>query len=968
MSAPEEVLELVDRYLQQRTVYESGHYNETTLRREFIDPLFRVLGWDMDNREGRPEAFKDVIHEDAVRVAGSSKAPDYAFRVGGVRTFFVEAKRPALNVREDAAWAFQLRRYSWSAALPLGILTNFKDFAVYDTRIQPAKDDRATVARVMALTCEEYSDHWTELEGIFSRSAADDGRFEAFAARARTTKGTLPVDVAFLSDIDRWRAELAGELRSTAPSLRPRELNYAVQATIDRIVFLRICEDRGLEPFGALRDAASHSDIYTRLCELFLRADGRYDSGLFHFGRERGRRGEPDSLTLTLKFGDDVLRRIMARLYYPESPYEFSVLGADILGHVYEQYLGKVIVVDDGGRASVETKPEVRRAGGVYYTPTYIVRFIVDHAVGGSLVGITPEMLLGGRKGRSFRVVDPACGSGSFLIEAYQHLLDWYLDYYVANDPAHWARTKSPRVFQDARRSWRLTTTERKRILTEHIFGVDIDPQAVEVTKLSLLLKVLEGESGETIQQELRLFNERALPDLDENIKCGNSLVGPDLYEQVQMDLFSSDELEQTNVFDWRQEFPGAFVDGGFDAVIGNPPYVYRNATQTRLRTYFEHHFSSAEGNYELYKFFIEQGLRLLRPGGRLGYIASASFLVQPSFEKLRKLLLTSSTLEQLAPLGPKAFKAATVDTCVLVAAKSTAGPEHELEIRAPTAPTDLPTTKPHRVPQARFAGNPGRVFDYRLDGTQAAVVSRLLKSFPPVEDGFEFGVGINTGFIRDELVADHELDARYHRLVTGSGISRYGPVRTDGWVMYDADFVKSRGDRGRSLPAERFLAGNKILVVRTRNLSLTRRVVATIDETGAYNLNRLSNIIARPGRSLAGLLGILNSTLFNWLFSTRWFDYEIKPVYLRSSPLADSEDPALETAVRRMLQLVATLGQVSTGQETARLARLVEATDAEIDRHVFRLYGLTGDEAHMMEAERSTDRSVHLRLQPVTQ
>jgi hypothetical protein len=398
VSAPEEALELIDRYLQQRNAYEAGHYNETTLRREFIDPLFRLLGWDVDNREGRPEAFKDVVHEDAVRVAGSSKAPDYAFRVGGMRKFFVEAKRPALNVREDASWAFQLRRYSWSATLPLGILTNFGDFAVYDTRIQPAKDDRATVARVMLLACEEYSDHWAELEGIFSRSAAYDGRLEAFAARARTAKGTLPVDDAFLSDIDRWRAELAGELHSTAPSLRPREPNYAVQATIDRVVFLRMCEDRGLEPFGALRNAASRRDIYTRLCELFLRADGRYDSGLFHFAREHGRGGEPDGLTLKLKLGDEVLRRIMARLYEPESPYEFSVLGADILGNVYERYLGKVIVIDDQGRAVVETKPEVRRAGGVYYTPTYIVKFLVDHAVGGSLGGITPEMLLGGRR------------------------------------------------------------------------------------------------------------------------------------------------------------------------------------------------------------------------------------------------------------------------------------------------------------------------------------------------------------------------------------------------------------------------------------------------------------------------------------------------------------------------------------------------------------------------------------------
>ena len=489
---------------------------------------------------------------------------------------------------------------------------------------------------------------------------------------------------------------------------------------------------------------------------------------------------------------------------------------------------------------------------------------------------------------------------------------------------------------------------------------MDIDPQAVEVTKLSLLLKVLEGESGETLQQELRLFNERALPDLDENIRCGNSLVGPDLYEQVQMDLFSSDELEQTNAFDWRQEFPEAFKDGGFDAVIGNPPYVYRNATQARLRTYFERHFSSAEGNYELYKFFIEQGLRLLRPGGRLGYIASASFLVQPSFEKLRDLLLTSSTLEQLAPLGPGAFKSATVDTCLLVVANSTPGPDHELEIRAPATPADLPTTQAHRVPQARFSGNPGRVFDYRLDGAQAALVSRLLKSFPPLEEGFEFGVGINTGFIRDELVADHEPDERYHRLVTGSGISRYGPVRTDGWVMYDSDFVKSRGDRGRSLPAERFLASDKILVVRTRNLSLKRRIVATLDETGVYNLNRLSNIIARPDRSLVGLLGILNSALFNWLFSTRWFDYEIKPVYLRRAPLGDTEDPALDTAVRRMLELVATLDRVGTTQESTRLARLVAATDSEIDRHVFRLYGLSEDEAQMIEAERPKDRSKH--------
>ena len=226
-----------------------------------------------------------------------------------------------------------------------------------------------------------------------------------------------------------------------------------------------------------------------------------------------------------------VLKDIFKDLYYPDSPYEFSVLPADILGHIYEQFLGKVIRLTPAHRAVVEEKPEVRKAGGVYYTPTYIVDYIVKHTVGKLIEGKTPNQV------SKLRVLDPACGSGSFLLGAYQRLLDWHLAWYSENEPEKHRKGRKTKIFQGPGGDWRLTTAEKKRILLNNIYGVDIDLQAVEVTKLSLLLKVLEGENEETLGKNLRLFHERALPDLGQNIKCGNSLIGPNFYENRQLSL-----------------------------------------------------------------------------------------------------------------------------------------------------------------------------------------------------------------------------------------------------------------------------------------------------------------------------------------------------------------------------------------------------------------------------------------------
>src|SRR3990167_8283160 len=647
MTAPKEILELIERFDNNRESYRSGTYNETQLRREFVDPFFGILGWDVNNEKGYAEAYKDVIHEDSIKIGGITKAPDYCFRIGGTRKFFVETKKPSVNLKDDISPAFQLRRYAWSAKLSLSVLTDFEEFAVYDCRVKPNKTDKASTARIMYVgNCAEFTQRWDSIASIFSRDAVLKGSFDRYAESSKAKKGTAEVDTAFLKEIESWRDALARSLALRNPELSQRDLNFAVQRTIDRIIFLRICEDRGIERYGQLMALQNGDRMYERLCELFYRADERYNSGLFHFQKEKDRSESPDTLTPNLDIDNGALRDVIKNLYYPDSPYEFSVLSADILGHVYEQFLGKVIRLTAGHRAVVEEKPEVRKAGGVYYTPTYIVDYIVKNTVGKLLKPETQNQKLETLTPKSkikditpkdiskIRILDPACGSGSFLLGAYQYLLDWHRDWYVANDPEKWATGRSPTLYQVADsnpsqshsplinqggsggrqnisvqsgtiepaeksplgrglrggsqnrstersrrspnsqiRNWRLTTAERRRLLLNNIYGVDIDPQAVEVTKLSLLLKVLEGESEQTIVKQLKMFHERALPDLGNNIKCGNSLIGTDFYEGKQMSLFDDEERYRINVFDWKAEFPEIMKIGGFDAVIGNPPW-----------------------------------------------------------------------------------------------------------------------------------------------------------------------------------------------------------------------------------------------------------------------------------------------------------------------------------------------------------------------------------------------------------
>jgi len=944
MPPPRVIADLVERFDQQSDAYKSGQYNEAQLRQEFIDPMFKALGWDMENISGYAEAYKDVIHEDAIKIGGATKAPDYCFRIGGTRKFFLEAKKPSVDIKTDAHPAFQLRRYAWSAKLPLSVLTDFEEFAAYDCRVKPALSDNAATARVLYLGFREYISRWDEIEKIFSREAILKGSFDKFAESTKAKRGTAEVDDAFLDEIEKWRADLAANLALRNPALSQRDLNFAVQRTIDRIVFLRICEDRRIEVYGRLMALLNGEHTYARLQRLFREADERYNSGLFHFQKEKDRVEPPDDLTPGLEIDDAVLKKIIRRLYYPESPYEFSVLPADILGQVYEQFLGKVIRLTEGHRAKVEDKPEVKKAGGVYYTPTYIVDYIVKHTVGKLLENKTPK------QAAKLRILDPACGSGSFLIGAYQYLLDWHRDWFVNHDPKKSAAGKNPSVYQGPGGEWKLTTTERKRILLQNIFGVDIDAQAVETTKLSLLLKVLEGESEQTLATQLRFYHERALPDLGSNIKCGNSLIGPDFYEQQEMLFLDEDERYRINVFDWNAEFPEIMKAGGFDAVIGNPPWVsltgkFRNEVYSKEEIAYM--ISHLEGNTympNMYEYFVAQGLNLVAFNGCFSFIVPDRLGYNAQFVRLRRRVLTDARINELVYKVP--FPGIVADTLIFVLQKGAPAKTWSVSI----SEFGKPAIKRQ---QAELLQHPTHAFEYfedqrTMEFIQSVASSGRIKILERICDSTS-GYGGKSHLIHTARQNNREIPT-----LKGDSIGRY-QLRKRYWFDFRRENIT-----GRTTDASKLGVVPKILIRKTGD-----RIIATADDSGIFPEQSLYFLFNnRSGLNLHYLLGLLNSRLLTSYYRAKCITNkksiaQVKKIDLDQLPIrtidfTDRADKArhdrMVELVEQMLALHKQLATAKTAHAKTNLQRQIDATDAQIDKLVYELYGLTEDEIKIVE------------------
>lgn len=943
--ARQKIAELVERFREHVDEYKSGGYNEHQTRIDYINPFFKALGWDMDNEQGLAEAYREVIHEDKVKVGRSTKAPDYGFTLYGQRKFFVDAKKPGIDIKGDIGPAYQVRRYGWSAKVPIAIVTDFEEFSIYDCNKKPKPSDKASVSRIKYITYEQYQDEFEFLWEIFGKENLPKGRFDKYVQSDTRQKGTTTVDEEFLHTIEEWRKYLATTIAIRNKGLNEDEINYSVQKIIDRIIFLRMCEDRGIEPYGELKKAAEKGEVYQNLFQIFRVANAKYNSGLFDL--------KEDTLTPSLIIDNKVLKNIIKDLYYPNCEYEFSVMPADILGSVYERFLGKTIRLTPAHQAKIEEKPEVRKAGGVYYTPKYVVDYIVENTVGKLLEGKTPREVV------KLKICDPACGSGSFLIGAYQYLLNWHLKYYMENLGG--GRGKEKPLTPDGN----LTTAEKKRILTNNIYGVDIDAQAVEVTKLNLLLKALEGETQASINQQMQLFHERVLPNLNHNIQCGNSLIGPDFFDD-QLELFPA-MIKKVNAFDWNQAFPEVFVQGGFDVVIGNPPYVFGRDWKAlgigdEQKAYLGRRYKSSPYQLDMFSIFIEKSFELCKDKGSNSLIVPNVWLTNTYSSSTRAYLLGSSS-ELTITVPPKdVFPGITVDTIIYTTKRST-NPGNQFEIRSLSVfgsqhitthetlryldgkePISTSVTPVLSQIVEKIRTGKGVLSDY-------AIVTRGVHSYRTGGYGqTAFGTGPQT--VRDfneRPYHSKEWISGYRPFIKGKDLKRFTTPNAKEYIKYGDWLAEPRNPH--------FFEGTRIY---SRKI-LGDRLIITIEKSDTVADQQV--YITKPVSSEIGpeyLAAIMGSKLISF-FIKYYFDEgkdefpQIKVGQLKSLPIAYHENAKiLAMVIKRLVDKLIGMSndiQASKIQITrAQLKTHVDYIEGQLDKIVYTLYGINEDDSKMID------------------
>ncbi len=931
-------IEKLSRYFEtNKAQFRATGVREAHIRQALIDPFFEALGWDMRNDLKVAPQYREVVVEDSLEIEGTQKAPDYAFRVGTTPKFYVEAKKCGVNLKNDPAPAYQLRRYGWSAKLSLSILTDFEEFAVYDCTKRPISSDRASSRRIMYMQWPEYAARWREIWDVFSREAVWSGRFDQYIGGGNK-RGTTEVDAEFLKEIEGWREELARNIALRNPDISVEDLNSAVQRTIDRVIFLRMAEDRRIEPERQLLRLCEQPDIYKRFVNSLCRkADEKYNSGLFHFKKEDGIAEAPDRVTPRLLVDDRVFKPIIQNLYFEHgSPYQFDVLPVEILGTVYERFLGKVIRLTAGHRARIEEKPEVRKAGGVYYTPSYIVDYIVRNTVGKRADGKSPTQIAGARGGTPLRILDMACGSGSFLLGAYQYLLNHCLSWYLANNPE-----KHPKAVLKHPRSgnWRLTIEEKKRILTTHIFGVDIDLQAVEVAKLSLMLKALEGEDDLSFTQQLELFHDRALPNLAGNIKCGNSLIGPDFH--LQDLLPDPDEAARINPFDWKRGFPTAMEAGGFDCVIGNPPYVPVELIGDAERAYFSNAFPSIARKYDISVLFILCGLLRLRESGLLGFISTITWQTGENYGGFRRQVIGERHLVGLVNLPFNVFSEAYVDTAIYIISSepSASFSTYSLPKNQPVQSLDdLPSQE---VPYSTLDGQTLKLFANPLAGSVLARIRQCHDDFVTL--------GSITSSTQGHALAVYQTTARresakhdFPILVKGN-LYRYSlACEETAWASL----------REKPTLVRFYSASPKILIRRMINRS-DRLMAAYWDTEMVFKKDINPFVLSDSPIPPYALLALVNSKLLSYLY-VNTSAIALKNDF-RQTTLAELRGLPIPSKGSVELTRVATLAQKLSdrrkGATSDSLTQEAATLDREIDRLVYVIYGLSAPEIAAVEA-----------------
>ncbi len=663
--------EWLAHYEKLRAEADLGSQTEATVR-TWTEELLRIFGWKPeDPRQVRQEyrLTEAEAHRQKHGEGGSvHNRPDYLLFVRGRPALFLETKRfSAMDHGEDHV-AHQIRSYGWSKGLKLSYAFDVERLAVYDCRRPPDLFDEAGVDRLDVVSRSDYLARFDRLWDYLSRDAIEGGSLDRLFPDDKPPPGARPLDLDFEEKLSAWRRELAKVILRHGETDDAKVRDSAVvsattQRILDRIVFLRFCEALGLEELGTLSSYANDEDGFW---PPFMKAHEEryrdvYDGVLFPLREDDDKTGIEHCLRQWWLKGD-VFKEITRTLYRWQ--YKFDEIPVELLGGIYERYLGKKLQIV-GTRVDDTFKPEHQRTKGAVYTPPWIVDRVVRGALDPIALGKDPEEILG------LRVLDPACGSGSFLVGALDYLEERILGWFEAH----------PR---DARRDAFVSTagvapavrSDVLRALAGNcVYGVDIDDVAVEVARMSLALRYAKrraAELGATAPTKL-------LAGIGRNVRQGNALVGAEAVSK-QGDLFGARDVAKLQPFVWEDPasgFGAVMGEGGFHAVVGNPPYIevkhYRKE-QPELYKFLKdggHYQTAAQGKTDIAMPFIERSVGLLRPGGRLGFIVQNRFFKTDYGSLARGFLARGRLLESIEDFRDlQIFAGRTTYTAILVLSK----------------------------------------------------------------------------------------------------------------------------------------------------------------------------------------------------------------------------------------------------------------------------------------------------------
>lgn len=900
-----------------------GH-GETNIRSNYIDVLFEALGWNMKSHH---EVVREYSQRDRSNDGGTKKV-DYAFKINGKLKFFVEAKEASVDLEHDKDAAYQAKRYAYSSngKAPIVILTDFQEFRVFNVLKAPSYDNvNKELLKTHTMEYTDYIEKWDILWDSFSKEAVTGGSLDVL--RGKIDKNTKTMDVDFLEQITSWRELLARNVTLRNKELSVDELNEAVQRILDRLLFIRNLEDREIEAENTLLDKTKKTDeIYKSIVPIFRSLDETYNGLLFkkHFSED-------------LTIDDKTIKDIIKSMCYPVSPFQFDVIEPEILGRIYEKFLGSKIRLTENHQAKVEEKIEVRKAGGVYYTPEYIVNYIVENTVGKKIDGLSPEEI------KNIKIVDPACGSGSFLLGAYSYILEYHTKWYTAHlkDKTY----KNDYYISDDNEVI-VNLEKRGDILRNNIFGVDIDNEATEVAIMSLYLEML-ADGFDKGQKDLFFVKGHVLPDMTTNIKCGNSLIGTDYFDgRFDIDI---EEMREIKPFDWESEgawndkiegyvgrgFPEIFKNGGFDCVIGNPPYGADFSNKTR--DYLRSKFPAYDKDLNSFVLFVELSIKLLKKSSFFAYIIPKNIIKTDDYENIRKLLLAEYSLQYIYDCK-NCFDKVTTEMIILVCQK---GINDNTIVRYIDCNQEGQILLEKSISQQIFNELAKYRFNICLNDDKYEVIKKIEKGSTRFGELVRIFRGVETGK-KDNFISLEKPASLFKEIITGSDLERY-LIRRVRYIDYNVKKINFKDETMYNQPK---------LVIR----KIADRIYSTYDEENIYTTQ---GVYILNGDNLKFYLGIINSKLIHFYYETIFNmgahlttnvtieNVKFLPI---KSEITQSQSEMVLTLVDQMLISQKECHHAKNDSDKKLYEQKISMLDKKIDALVYQLYDLTPDEIEIVE------------------